>query len=74
MSLCFLPTAPHFNVVVSVVIGVVSTGVVIVTGVVVIVCLLIVVKHKHRKNSFGEDYTVAFATAFSLLFFHTSHY
>ena len=34
---------------------VVSTGVIIVTVVVFTVCLLIVIKHKHRKNSLGEN-------------------
>lgn len=54
----FLPTAPLVNVV--------STGIIIDTAVVIIVCLLIV-GIKHRKNSPGEDYTVAVATAFRLL-------
>ena len=48
MILCFLPTAPLVNVV-PVVVGVVS-GLIIATVVVVTVCLLIVVKHKHRRN------------------------
>ena len=56
--------------VVTVVVGVIPTGVIIVTVVVVIVCLLIVVKkNKHRKNSPGEteDYAVAATALYSLL-------
>ena len=49
-----LPTASLVSVF-PVVIGVVSTGVIIVTIVVFTVCLLIVAKHKHRKNSLSED-------------------
>ena len=48
MSLHFLfQTAPLVNV--PVVVGVLSTGFIIVTVVVIIVCLLIVVKYRHRK-------------------------
>ena len=68
MSLCFLPAAPIVSVVP--VVGVVFTGVIIVTVVVVTVCLLMVAKHKHRKNSLGEDYTAVFCSP--LLFFFTA--
>ena len=61
MILCFLQTVPLVNVL-PVVVGVVSTGVIIVIAVVIIVCLLIVAKCKHRKNSLGKDYTAATAS------------
>ena len=65
----FLPTVP----LVGIVVGVVSTGVIIVTIVLLIVCLLVACvfkKHRHRKNTPGEDYCGSATTAlYSLLSF-----
>ena len=67
MAYCFLPTVP----LVGIVVGVVSTGVIIV----IVVCLLVACvfkKHKYRKNSPGEDYCCSATTAlYSLLLFYT---
>ena len=68
MAFCFLLTAPLVNVVVGV-------GVIIVTVVLLIVCLLVAYvfkKHRHRKNSPGEDYCCSATTVlYSLLSFYT---